>query len=110
MQFGFGLGFRFGGGSRGSRAGGSPVSSEPEEDREAKVCEWKRKSLGKDTQVTQVRSNNPSVVEVVIDNFAASGGFKYHCKKSPGEAVITYKYIDDSGGERQGKFTVVCNP
>jgi hypothetical protein len=87
---------------------GQPVSETVPQDGNAKKCVWNRYSLGKDTNVTSIVSDHPTIVEVQVDNFAAGGGFKYHCLKGRGTALITYKYTNVDGNQ-EGKLRVICN-
>jgi choice-of-anchor C domain-containing protein len=87
---------------------GEPVSETVPQDGDARKCVWNRHGLGKDTNVTSVTSDHPTIVEVQVDNFAAGGGFKYHCRKGRGTALITYKYTDVNGNQ-EGKLRVICN-
>jgi AraC-like DNA-binding protein len=84
------------------------VSAVPQ-DSNAKMCEWNRKNLGKDTNVTSVISDRPRIVEVRAANLSGSGGFEYHCLLSRGTALITYKYTDEKGGNQEEKLRVFCN-
>jgi opacity protein-like surface antigen len=107
-----GIGFRFGTGSDeveddNADLGDPSVSSVPQ--MEAKKCNWERYILGKDTNVTSVKSDKPTIVEVRVTNLAGSGGFEYHCLKDRGTALITYKYTDANGGNQEGKLRVFCN-
>ncbi len=82
------------------------ISTVPQ--KEAKKCEWVRENLGKDTNVTSVKSDKPTVVEVRVANLAGSGGFEYHCLQTRGTALVTYKYTDANGGNQEGKLRVFC--
>ena len=115
VRAGFGVVFNFGKRSDddaddGTDSQGPSVSSVPQVP-DAKFCEWNRYNLGRDTHVTQVRSDRPTIVEVRVANLSGGGGFEYHCLATRGTALITYKYTDDNGGnEREGKLRVFCNP
>jgi hypothetical protein len=69
----------------------------------------KRNDLGRDTNVTDVKSDKPTIVEVRPANLSGGGGFEYHCLQSRGTALITYKYTDSDGNEKEGKLRVFCN-
>jgi hypothetical protein len=110
--FSTGLVSAFGG--TGSAAANEPVTQDAQiarvpQDPNAKMCEWKRYGLGKDTVMTQVKSSDPTIVQMRIDKVAGSVGFQYHCKKSRGPALITYKYTDVNNSTHEEKLRVVCN-
>ena len=114
VRAGFGVVFKFGRRSDGDVADDDTDSQDPgvaavPQDPNAKKCEWKRHNLGRDTNVTQVKSDRPRVVEVRAANLSESGGFEYHCLQSRGTALVTYRYTGADGNEKEEKLRVICN-
>jgi len=113
VRAGFGLVFNFGRRSDDNDdADDGPDFQDPTvaavPQKEAVKCTWNDYTLGKDTNVTTVKSDKPTVVEVRVKNFAGAGGFEYHCLLNRGTALISYKYTDANGGNQEGKLRVFC--
>lgn len=112
VRAGVGLVFNFGGRSEANDDVEFADSRDPTvaavPQKEAVKCIWTDYTLGKDTNVTTVKGDKPTVVEVRVKNFAGAGGFEYHCRQNSGTALITCKYTDANGGNQEGKLRVFC--